>query len=707
MTRAVPLVCLILAMQVAVKYPETRKEPIVENHFGVKVADPYRWLEDDNSAETKAWVEAQNTVTFAYLESLPYRERIFARLKELWAYERYGLPTKEGPWYVFSRISGQPDEKQPIVYRAKDVNAPPVRENVLIDPHEFDAAGTTAVAGLGFTRDGRHVAYGLSAGGSDWIEWRVRDVATAKDLPDVVKWSKFSGASWAPDGSGFYYSRYAEPDPGAAKSGINQNQQVYFHRLGTPQSDDTLIYERPDQPDWIFNAGVTEDGRWLLLYQFEGTEPKNRIFVRDLSAPDAPFRPLVDAFDAEYSVAGNDGTTFYVRTNNGAPRSRLVAIDLEKPAPPNWNTVVPEPEGRDVLANVTMVGDRFMAVIRTHAQEQARVYRRDGTLEREVPLPGIGSIGAFRGKRADAESYFAFTSFTYPTTIFRYELESGAVSVFKRPETAFDPAGYETKQVFYASKDGTEVPMFLTYRKGIALDGSHPTYLYGYGGFDISMTPGYSAGIAGWLEMGGIYAVANIRGGGEYGRTWHDSGRLTSKQNVFDDFIAAAEYLIREKYTSTPKLAIGGGSNGGLLVGAVITQRPDLVAAALPAVGVLDMLRFHKFTIGAAWMSDYGDPGKKEDFEVLIKYSPLHNITPGTHYPATMITTGDHDDRVVPAHSFKFAAALQAAQAGPKPILIRIETSAGHGAGKPIDKVIQERADQWAFLAGTLGIKNW
>ncbi|HUF24182.1 MAG TPA: prolyl oligopeptidase family serine peptidase [Vicinamibacterales bacterium] len=703
MTRAVPLVCLILAMQVAVKYPETRKEPLVEDHFGVTIADPYRWLEDDNSAETKAWVEAQNTVTFAYLESLPYRDRILKRLDALWKYERYGLPTREGPWYVFSRIAG--DEKQPIVYRAKDVNAPPVRENVLIDPHAFDAAGTTAVTGMGFTRDGRYVAYGLSAGGSDWIEWRVRDVATAKDLPDIVKWSKFSGASWAPDGSGFYYSRYAEPEAGAALSAVNQNQKLYFHRLGTPQSADALIYERPDEPDWIFNADVTEDGRWLLLYQFEGTEPKNRIFVRDLSMPDAAFKPLVDAFDAEYTVAGNDGDTFFVRTNNGAPRSRLVAIDLESTTPASWTTLIPEPEGRDVLANVNMVGDRFMAVIRTHAQEQARVYRRDGTLERDVPLPGIGSIGVFSGKRADAESYFAFTSFTYPTTIFRYDLKSGGVSVFKRPETAFDPAGYETKQVFYTSKDGTAVPMFLTYRKGIVLDGSHPTYLYGYGGFDISITPGYSAGIAGWLEMGGIYAVANIRGGGEYGRTWHDGGRLTSKQNVFDDFIAAAEYLIREKYTSTPKLAIGGGSNGGLLVGAVITQRPDLVAAALPAVGVLDMLRFHKFTIGAAWMSDYGDPGRKEDFDVLITYSPLHNIKPGTHYPATMITTGDHDDRVVPAHSFKFAAALQAAQGGPKPILIRIETRGGHGAGKGMDKVIEERADQWSFLADQLKVK--
>ena len=703
MIRAVAVLAAIVAMQLPFKYPDTRKEPIVEEHFGVTIADPYRWLEDDNSAETKAWVQAQNRVTFAYLESLPARDRIKKRLDELWQYERYGLPTKEGPWFVYSRISGQPDEKQPIVYRARTLNAPPVKENVLIDPHVFDAAGTTAVSGMGFTSDGRYVAYGLSVGGSDWIEWRVREVATGKDLPDVVKWSKFSGASWLKNGSGFFYSRYGEPKAGQALSGANQYQKLYFHRLGTPQSADTLVYERPDQPDWIFNAEVTEDGRFLLLYQFEGTEPKNRVFVRDLaSAGDQTFRPLVDAFDAEYSVAGNDGETFYVRTNNGAPRSRLVAIDLGNPAPSAWRTLIPEPQGRDVLATVSMVGDRFMAVFRTDAHEKARVFRRDGSLEREVPMPGIGSIGAFSGKRADNESYFAFTSYTYPTTIFRYGLATGEVSVFKRPETAFKADGFETRQVFYTSKDGTQVPMFITHRKGLVLDGSNPTYLYGYGGFDISLTPGYSAGIAGWLEMGGVYAVANIRGGGEYGRTWHDGGRLKSKQNVFDDFIAAAEYLIAQKYTSTPKLAIGGGSNGGLLVGAVITQRPELFAAALPAVGVLDMLRFHEFTIGKAWVSDYGNPEVREDFEVLLKYSPLHNIKPGTHYPATMITTGDHDDRVVPAHSFKFAAALQAAQGGPKPILIRIETSGGHGAGKPQDKVIQERADQWAFLAHEL-----
>jgi prolyl oligopeptidase len=706
MTRAVPLVVFLLAMQLPLKYPETRTDPVVEEHFGVKVADPYRWLEDDNSAETAAWVQAQNRLTFGYLESLPFREAITRRLTELWTYERYGLPSKEGPWYVYSRISGQPDELQPIVYRAKAVNAPPVKDNVLIDPHDFDPKGTTSIAGMGFSSDGRLVAYGLSHGGSDWIEWRVRDVATARDLPDVVKWSKFSGASWLKDGSGFFYSRYAEPRPGDELQALNRHHKVYFHRLGTPQRADVLVYERPDRPDWIFNAEVTEDGRHLLLYQFEGTEPKNRIFVRDLSRPDAPFRPLVDAFDAEYVVAGNDGDRFYVRTNNGAPRSRLVAIDLASPAPSAWQTLIPEPAGRDVLANVSMVGDRFMAVVRTHVHEKARVHRRDGTIEREIALPGIGSVGAFSGKRADSESYFAFTSFTYPTTIFRYDLGSGAVSVFKRPETAFKAEGYETRQVFYRSKDGTEVPMFITHRKGITLDGTHPTYLYGYGGFDISMTPGYSAGVAGWLEMGGIYAVANIRGGGEYGRAWHDSGRLKSKQNVFDDFIAAAEYLIREKYTSTPKLAIGGGSNGGLLVGAAITQRPELFGAALPAVGVLDMLRFHKFTIGPAWMSDYGNPEVKEDFEVLIKYSPLHNIRPGTHYPATLMTTADHDDRVVPAHSFKFAAALQAAQGGPKPILIRIDTSSGHGAGRAMNKVIQERADQWSFLAEALKIKN-
>ncbi|MDQ3070209.1 MAG: prolyl oligopeptidase family serine peptidase [Acidobacteriota bacterium] len=693
-------------MQLPLKYPDTRKDPIVDDHFGVKIADPYRWLEDDNSPETKAWVEAQNKVTFAYLESEPSRRRIFARLKELWTYERYGLPARQGPWFVFSRISGQPEEKQPIIYRATDVNAPPSKENVLIDPHLFSADGTVAISGMAFTHDGSKVAYGLSRGGSDWIEWRVRDVATGKDLPDVVKWSKFSGAAWTEDGRGFFYSRYAEPASGDEFQAVNRNHQVYFHRAGTPQNADALIYERPDQPDWNFNADVTEDGRHLLIYQFEGTEPKNRIFVRDLSKADSPFRPLVDAFDAEYTVVGNDADTFYVRTNNGAPRSRLVALELGATAPARWRTLIAEAEGRDVLANVSMVGDRFLAVVRSHAQERARVYRRDGSFEREIALPGIGSVGGFGGKRSDGESYFAFTSFTYPATIFKYDLGSGGVSVFKRPETAFKADGFETKQVFYKSKDGTEVPMFLTCRKGLKLDGTNPTYLYGYGGFDISLTPGYSAGNAAWLEMGGIYAVANIRGGGEYGRTWHDQGRLGSKQNVFDDFTAAAEFLIAEEYTSPAKLAIGGGSNGGLLVGAVMTQRPELFAAALPAVGVMDMLRFHRFTIGRAWTSDYGNPEVKEDFEVLLRYSPLHNIHPGRQYPATLVTTGDHDDRVVPAHSFKFAAALQAAQAGANPVLIRIETSAGHGAGKPIDKVIQEKADQWAFLIRELKIED-
>jgi prolyl oligopeptidase len=678
---------------------------VVDVLFGRAIADPYRWLEDDNSAETKAWVAEQNRVTFAYLESLPARRRIFDRLDALWRYERYGLPSKEGPWFVYSRIAG--DEKQPVVYRTATLDAPLSPANILIDPHTFAPDGTIAISGMGFTADGRYVAYGLSTGGSDWIEWRVRDVATGVDLPDVVKWSKFSGAAWVEDGSGFFYSRFAEPQRGSELQGANLNQTVYFHALGTPQSADTLVYARPDQPDWMFGTEVTEDGRYLLLYQFEGTEPKNRVFVRDLTVADAAFRPLADAFDAEYIVAGNDGDTFYVRTNHGAPRSRLVAIDLDSPSPSEWRTLIPEPGGHDVLAAVTMAGDRFLAVIRSHAQEHARVFDRAGALEREVPLPGIGAIGAFSGKRASNEAFFAFTSFTYPTTIFRYALETGGVSTFQRPETVFDASPYETRQVFYSSKDGTRVPMFLTHRRDLALDGSHPAYLYGYGGFDISLTPAYSPGIAGWLEMGGIYAVANIRGGGEYGRTWHDAGRLRSKQNVFDDFIAAAEYLIAEGYTSTRKLAIGGGSNGGLLVGAVMTQRPGLFAAALPAVGVLDMLRFHKFTIGKAWTSDYGNPDVKEDFDVLLAYSPLHNITTGTVYPATLITTGDHDDRVVPAHSFKFAAALQAAQAGDPPILIRIETSGGHGAGKPIDKVIQERADQWTFLAHVLGIEGW
>jgi prolyl oligopeptidase len=676
-----------------VPYPETPKVDVVDTYFGRAIPDPYRWLEDPNSAETKAWVEAQNAVTFAFLEGIPARDRIRARLTELWDYERYGVPSKEGERYIFARNDGL--QNQAVIYKARALDGP---ADVFLDPNTLSPDGTVALAGLSFTDDGRHAAYAVSSAGSDWLEWRVREVETNRDLPDVIRWSKFSGASWLKDGSGFFYSRYDAPAEGEAYSGVNRFQKVYFHKLGTPQEADTLVYERPDQPDWGFQATVTEDGGYLVITQWEGTNRENRIFVRDLADPAADIRPFLDRFDASYSVIGNDGPTFYLLTDKDAGRNRLVAARLDQPDAGQWRTVLPEPPGRDVLAGAVMLGDRFLTAYRTDAHERLRVYRKDGTFEREVPFPTIGSLAGLSARRRDAEAFYAFTSFTYPTAIYRYDPATGRSTEFRVPRVKFDPDEYEVNQVFFRSKDGTQVPMFLVHKRGLARAGAHPTLLYGYGGFDVSLTPAFSPAIIGWLELGGIYAVANLRGGGEYGKEWHDAGRLHNKQNVFDDFTAAAEYLIRERYTSTPRLAIMGGSNGGLLVGAAITQRPDLFGAAVPQVGVLDMLRFHRFTIGWAWTSDYGSAETQDGFETLIKHSPLHNVKPGTSYPATLVTTADHDDRVVPAHSHKFTATLQAAQGGDAPILTRIETRAGHGAGKPTTKVIEERADIYAFL---------
>jgi prolyl oligopeptidase len=692
-------IAMMSAQPIAQKlvYPVARKGPQVDTFFGVTVADPYRWLEDSDSAETRAWIDAENRLTFDYLSTIPERAAIKARLTKLWDYERYGTPSREGAWYIFSRNSGL--QPQAVLYKATSLSA---RPEVLIDPNALSSDGTVALGGVAFTEDGRYMAYSLAASGSDWIEWRVREVATSRDLPDLVKWSKFSGASWLKDGSGFYYSRYDEPK-GEALKALNKNQKVFFHRLGTPQAADALVYERPDQPDWGFAADVTEDGRFLVITQTEGTDNRNRVFVRDLDRPGAAIQPFLDAFDASYVVVGNDGDTFYVLTNKDAPRFRLVAISLRRPAAEAWKTLIPELPGRAVIENVVMVNDQFVALSMVDARHALRLYGRDGAPGSEVALPTLGSVSGPTGRRSHKEMFYSFGSYLYPTTVYRYDFAAARSEVFRKPALAFDPAGYETIQVFYPSKDGTAIPMFLTFRKGLKKDGLNPTLLYGYGGFNIPMMPAFSPAAAGWLEMGGVYAVANLRGGGEYGQAWYDAGRLQRKQNVFDDFIAAAEYLIREGYTSTPKLAINGGSNGGLLVGACLTQRPDLFGAALPQVGVMDMLRFDRFTIGWAWRSDYGEPSRnKADFDAVMTYSPLHNIRPGTRYPATFVTTADHDDRVVPAHSFKFTAALQAAQAGPAPILIRIETKAGHGAGKPTDKIIEERADMYGFLVREL-----
>ena len=678
-------------------YPPTRKDDIVDDYFGTPVADPYRWLEDPNSPETQAWVEAQNGATFSFLERLPAREQIRRRLTELWNYERYGVPSREGRWYVFAKNDGL--QNQAVIYKTPDLDLAP---SVLIDPNLLSDDGTVALGTLSFSHDGRYLAYGVSAAGSDWIEWRVRDVETSADLPDTVKWSKFSGAAWLHDGSGFFYSRYAAPADGDAFSGVNKHQQVYFHALGTAQDADLLVYARPDQPDWGFAAGVTDDGRYLVLTQWEGTHRESRIFVRDLGAQGSAIEPLLDRFDASYSVVGNDGPRFYVLTDKDAGRNRLVAIDRARPDMPQWTTVIPEPPGRDVLSGAVMVGDRVLAVVRSDAHDRLLVHATTGHSEGEIALPTLGSIAGLNARRADHEAFYAFTSFTHPTAIYRHDVHTGVSAVFRSPCVAFTPGEYETTQVFYPSRDGTSIPMFLVHRKGLVRMGDTPTLLYGYGGFDVSLTPQFSPGIIGWLEMGGLYAQPNLRGGGEYGKTWHEAGRLANRQNVFEDCIAAAEYLIAEGYTSPRRLAVNGGSNGGLLVGAVMTQRPDLFAAAVPQVAVLDMLRFHKFTIGWAWTSDYGSSETREGFETLFRYSPLHNIKPGTAYPATLVTTADHDDRVVPAHSHKFTAALQAAQGGDAPILARIETRAGHGAGKPTAKQIEERADVFAFLAHVL-----
>ncbi len=678
-------------------YPKAKTVDQVDDYHGTKVADPYRWLEDTDSADTAAWVEAENKLTFGYLDQIPYRATIRERLTKLWNFERFGVPQQQGGHYFYQHNSGL--QNQSVLLVADSLNAEP---RVLLDPNTLSSDGTVALGGMSFSDDGTLMAYGTQASGSDWTEWHVRDVATGKDLPDLLKWVKFSGASWNKDNKGFYYSRYDEPKDNAMR-GANYFQKLYYHSLGSAQSDDKLIYERPDNKEMGFAGGVTDDGKYLVISVWQGTERKNRLYYKDLTQPDSQVVKLLDDFDAQYGFIDNDGPLFWIQTDLDAPRGKLIAIDVRHPERANWKTVVPQ--SADKMDSVNIVDNTFLVSYLKDARAEVRAYDLNGKFVRNVDLPGIGTTVGFGGKRSDKETFYAFTSFTYPTTIYRYEPKAGKSSVFRQPKVDFDPAKYETKQVFYNSKDGTRVPMFLTYKKGIKLDGQNPTLLYGYGGFDISLTPNFSVPNLVWLEMGGIYAQANLRGGGEYGQDWHLAGTKGKKQNVFDDFIGAAEWLIANKYTSTPKLAIRGGSNGGLLVGACLTQRPDLFGAALPEVGVMDMLRFHKFTIGWAWTSDYGSSDNAEDFKWLYAYSPLHHLKAGTKYPPTMVSTSDHDDRVVPGHSFKFAATMQADQGGASPVLIRIETKAGHGAGKPISKLIDETTDAWGFVAYNLGMQ--
>ena len=682
--------------------PATRASDQVDDYHGRQVADPYRWLEDTDAPETAAWVSAQNAVTFAYLSAIPEREAIRKRLTQLWNYERYSTPFRRAGRYFYFRNDGL--QSQSVLYTQPALEAPP---RVLLDPNTMSADGTVALSMTAVSHDGRYLAYGTSSSGSDWQEFRVRAVADGKDLDDHLRWIKFSGASWTRDGKGFFYSRYPEPRD-AALTESNRNQTLYYHRVGTPQSEDVLAFAQPDRPERGVGAQVTDDGRYAILNIWQGSATKNGLYVMDLAdsaAPrvDVPVVRLLDAFDAQYSFLGNDGPVLYVQTDLEAPRGRIVAIDLRRPDRSAWREIVPE--GKDVLTSAGIIANTLVLRYLHDARSVLQLVRLDGTPLRDIPLPAVGTVGSISGERTDREMFYSFTSFLFPTTIYRYDFASAASTVFRAPRIEFDTGPYVTEQVFFQSRDGTRVPMFITRRRDLGRDGSAPTYLTAYGGFNISTPPAFSVSNLVWLEMGGILAMPNLRGGGEYGEEWHQAGMLGRKQNVFDDFIAAAEYLIAEGYTSPAKLAIAGGSNGGLLVGAAMTQRPELFGAALPAVGVMDMLRYHKFTIGWAWVPEYGSADSAAQFEYLIRYSPLHNLKPGTDYPATMVTTADHDDRVVPGHSFKFAAALQAANAGRRPALIRIESKAGHGAGKPTAKIIEEQADRWAFLSRTLGMR--
>ena len=684
----------------APSYPETRRLEHYDDYHGVKVHDPYRWLEDDvrESAEVHAWVEAQNKVTSAYLDSIPEREPIRRRLIKLWDYEKYSTFFKEGRRYYFFKNDGL--QNQYVLWVQESLDAEP---GILLDPNTWSKDGTVALGSYAFSEDGRYMAYAVNKSGSDWQTWKVLDIAARKTLDDEIEWAKFTGAAWARDGKGFFYGRYPEPVEGEAFQTTNLNQKLYFHRVGTSQAEDVLVYERPDQPEWGFSPSVSTDGRWLVITIWKGTDDKYRVAYKDLSEPYGMPITLIDNFEQEYSFLDADGSTFFFQTDLDAPTRRVVAIDVRKPERERWREIVPAAE--ETLSQAGLTGNLFICQYLKDAKSQVKLFDMQGRFVREVSFPGIGSAYGFQGDRGDTETFYSYSGYALPPSIYRYDLISGESKLLRQADVDFEADRYETKQVFYQSKDGTRVPMFVTASKGIKLDGSNPTLLYGYGGFNIAQTPAFSVRWASWLQLGGVVAVANLRGGGEYGQKWHKAGTKLEKQNVFDDFLAAAEWLIANKYTSAPKLAIMGGSNGGLLVGAAITQRPDLFGAALPAVGVMDMLRFDKFTAGRFWVDDYGSSSNAEEFKALYAYSPYHNLKNRTDYPPTLITTADTDDRVVPGHSFKFAAEIQHAQKEHAPVLIRIETSAGHGAGKPTSKMIDEMTDQWAFLVKNLGME--
>lgn len=679
-------------------YPAARRADTSDMLHGVKVEDPYRWMEDIDSPETVAWVDAEDKLAVDFLTKLPRRAPILDRLKQLQDYDKHGLPRKVAGRLFYARKSGL--QGQAVQYWKED--APGAEEKVLLDPNALSKDGTIALTGYDLTDDGKLMAYGLSEAGSDWEHWKVREVATGKDLDDDIQWVKFSGASWSVKGDGFYYSRYAAPEKGQELKEQNLNQKLYFHRVGEPQEKDVLIYERPDHPKWGLHGGETEDGKYLVIHISQGTKDENALFYKDLSAgPAAPVVELLPAFDAEYSFVGNDGPTFYFLTTHGAPNKRVVALDIAKPSRENWRTIIPE--SPKVITGAHWIGGKWIIERMTDAHDEITVYDKDGGQPAGIVLPNFGSAGGFGGKQTDEETFYAVTGFDTPGTIYRYHLATGKSTIHLATKIDFDASAVEVSQAFFTSKDGTKVPMFLFHKKGLVKDGNNPVILYGYGGFNISLTPSFSPSRLAWLEMGGVYAQVNLRGGGEYGQAWHEAGMKNRKQNVFDDCIGAAEFLVREKWTKPSRLALMGGSNGGLLVGAVINQRPDLFGCAIPQVGVMDMLRFQKFTIGWAWQEEYGSPDESSDFPVLRAYSPLHNLKSAA-YPATMIMTGDHDDRVFPAHSFKYAAELQQRQTGPAPILLRVDRRAGHGAGKPTLKALEETADAYAFIAHALGM---
>jgi len=678
-------------------YPVSRKSDKVEQYHGVAVPNPYDWLEDLDSAETSDWVARQNKQTFDYLAKLPDREAIRQRLTQVWNYAKYEAPVVKAGKYFYFKNDGL--QNQDVLYIQDSLQGEP---RVLLDPNTLASDGTAALSGLDISPDGRYLAYGISRGGSDWQEWFVRTIATGKDEPDHIQWVKFSDASFDGKSEGLFYSRYDQPAEGELMQGVNYNQKCYYHKLGTDQSADRLIYERPDHKDWGFYSDVSQDGRFLIISVWKGSANENGLFYLDLSDPKSQVVPLFSEFDAAWIFIDNRDGVFWLQTNKDAPQGKVVAVDLADPS--TIKTLIPEAE--ETLAAVATSGGRLVATYFKDALSRIKIFKPDGSYEKDLKLPGLGTANWAVSRFTDHEAFFTYEDYTTPPTVYRYDFSTGKRSIFRKPEIDMDLTRYVSKQVFYHSKDGTRVPMMITHRKDLVLNGGNPTLLFGYGGFGVSVTPSFKVATMVWMEMGGVFAVPNLRGGGEYGEEWHQAGTKANKQNVFDDFIAAAEWLIENKYTSPEHLGIFGGSNGGLLVGACMTQRPDLFAVALPAVGVMDMLRFQKFTIGWAWVADYGSSDNAEDVAFLLAYSPLHNLKEGVEYPATLITTGDHDDRVVPSHSFKFAAELQARHKGDNPVLIRIDTKAGHGSGKPTSKIIEETADRWAFLAAHSGKKT-